>query len=458
MTCAFEFREEVPVPLAQRVRPQPNRSRLVDQEEHPCVVLRPPDPGRLRGGRQVHPGTGHGRHVVPLRLDQLRGGHVMLPRPRQGPPGLQLHLGLGQLLLVAFQAFRQLCLGQDATILPQQAERIQLLGQGQPPRLPAEFLDGQLPRLPPDDLQLPGRQGCDAPQLPFQFLGGQDLNPPLSVQASSLDDQAVQSLHRGPLDLAGSLGGHPPAQLHFQAVPPRSLQHGVRGLGPAPPGPGHLGHVLAVVPGPPRPVRHLGREKHHRVGVVVDIAPPVLGMEVGQREHPGRMPFPIPIPHPNPDRLPLHLCQVGRHDLPEKLPGDLRVLLEALAQLGRQGDQRLLRLAEQTPALGQLVPVQVAAPGHLAQQFGRRQLLPGRVPAQLPPQVRVVDFGLHQTIPRQVTGTGCQPSPFLRFLQVPAEVQDDPGRRTHAGAIVVTDQQVHGSAPRNGLQLVFPQI
>ena len=282
MTCALEFREEVPVPLAQRVRPQPNRSRLVDQEEHPRVVRRPPDPGRLRGGHQVHPGTCHGRHVFPLGLDQPRGGHVSLPRPRQGPPGLQLHLGLGQLLLVGLQALRQLRLRQDAAILPQQAERIQLLGQGQSPGLPAEFLNGQLPRFPPDDLQLPGRQGRDISQLPFQFLGGQDLNPPLSVQAPGLDDQAVQSLDRGPLDLAGSLGGHPPAQIHFQAVPPRSLQHGVRGLGPAPAGPGHLGHVLAVIPGPPGPVRHLGREKHHRVGVVVDIAPPVLGMEVGQ--------------------------------------------------------------------------------------------------------------------------------------------------------------------------------
>jgi len=432
MTCALEFREEVPVPLAQRVRPQPFRSRLVDQEEHPCIVLRPPDPGRLRGGHHVHPptddATRHRRHVFPLGLDQLRGGHVMLPRPRQGPPGLQLHLGLGQFLLVDLQTLPQICLGQDAAILPQQSERIQLLGQGQPPRLPAEFLDGQLPRLPPDDLQLPGRQGRDAPQFPFQFLGSQNLNPPLPVQAPGLDDQAVQSLHRGPLDLAWSLGSHPPAQIHFQAVPPRSLQHGVRGLCPAPPGPGHHGHVLTVVPGPPRPVRHLGREERHRVSVVVNIAPSVLGMEVGQREHPGRAPFPVPVPHPDPDRLPLHRCQVGRHDLPENLPGDLRVILEALAQLGGQRDQRLLRLAEQTPALGQLVLVQVTAPGQLAQQLGRGQLLPGRVPPQLLPQVRVVDFGLHQTIPGQVTGAGRQPSPFLRFLQVPAEVQDDPGR------------------------------
>ena len=164
------------------------------------------------------------------------------------------------------------------------------------------------------------------------------------------------------------------------------------------------------------------------MGVEMNIAPPVLGMEVGQREHPGRPPFPVPVPHPDPDCLPLHLCQVRRHDLPENLPGDLRVILEALAQLGRQGDQRLLRLAKQTPALGQLVPVQVTAPGQLAQQLGWGQLLPGRVPPQLLPQVRVVNLGFHLAIPGQVAGANGQPSPFLRFLQVPTEVQDDPGR------------------------------
>ena len=124
MSSTLEFGQEIPVPLVQRVRPQSVRARLVHQQEHPRVALRPPDPGRLRGGHQVHPGTRHRRHVFPLCLDQIRGGHMRLPRPRQGSTGLQLHLGLGQLLLVGLQAFRQIRLRQDAAILPQHAERI----------------------------------------------------------------------------------------------------------------------------------------------------------------------------------------------------------------------------------------------------------------------------------------------------------------------------------------------
>ena len=68
----LELGQEIPVPLVQFIRPEPFRSRLVRQQQHPRVVRRPPDPGGLRGSRQVHLGTRHRRHLLPLRLDQVR--------------------------------------------------------------------------------------------------------------------------------------------------------------------------------------------------------------------------------------------------------------------------------------------------------------------------------------------------------------------------------------------------
>ena len=110
---------------------------------------------------------------------------MLLPRPRQGSSGLQLHLGQGQLLLVALQLFDQFYLRQDPTILPQHPEVVQLRGQGQSSTLPwkvmGQILGGKFSGHLSDDLQLTGGQGYDATQFPLQLLGRQDLYPPLPV-------------------------------------------------------------------------------------------------------------------------------------------------------------------------------------------------------------------------------------------------------------------------------------
>ena len=76
-----------------------------------------------------------------------------------------------------------------------------------------QILGGQPPGDLPHDLQLPRRQGHDAAKFSLQLLGRQDLHPPSPIQTPGLDDLAVQSLDRRPLDLARSLRGHTPAQL-----------------------------------------------------------------------------------------------------------------------------------------------------------------------------------------------------------------------------------------------------
>jgi hypothetical protein len=385
----FELGQEIPIPLVQRIRPQSLRSRLLDQQQHPRVVLRPPDPGRLGGGRQVHLGTRHRRHLLPLHLDQFRGLLVLLSRPWQGPASLQLHLGLGQLPLVGRQLLRQLLLGQDPAILPQHPKVVQLGGQGQPPPLsrqvPELILDGPLPGLPPDDLQLTGRQGHDAPQLPLQFLGGQDLDPPLPVQAPGLDDPAVQSLDGRALNLAWGQGSDPTSQLDLQPVLPGGGQHRVRHPLPASPRFGQPHHVPPVVPTSPTPVRHLGRNEGQRVGMKMDLAPPVFGMNVIQGEGPRRLPFAVPAPGPDPDRLQFHFPQVSLDRLPQNIQGDLRGILQARAQLPRQRDQCLLGGPEQASPLGQLVLMQIVPHGQLPEQLRGRQFVFGRVPTHFPP-------------------------------------------------------------------------
>lgn len=446
----LELGQEVPVPLVQFIRPQPFRSRLVRQQQHPRVIRRPPDPGGLRGGRQVHPWTGDGRHLFPLRLDQVRGRQVLLPCPRQGPTGLQLHLGLGQLLLIALQLLDQLHLRQDPAILPQHPEVVQLRGQGQPPTLPrkvmGQILGGQPPGDLPHDLQLPRRQGHDAAKFSLQFLGRQDLHPPSPIQTPGLDDLAIQSLDRRALDLARSLGRHTAPQIDLQAVLLGGGQHRVRGLRPAALRLGHPGHVLPVVPRPP-PIRRLRRGKGHRMGVEVNLPPSVLRMEVREGEGSGLVPFPHASPHSNPNRFPLHLCDMGSHHRPQNVPSDLRVILQALAQLCREGDQRFLGLPEQPAPLGELVPLQVVPHRQLPQQLRGWQLLLGWIPAHLAPEVRIDGLGFHLAIPAQVSGADLQPSGFLRFLEMTPEIHDDPSRRTHAGAIVVSDHQVHVLTP-----------
>lgn len=365
--------------------------------------------------------------MLPLRLDQARGGQVRLPRPGERCPGLQLHLGQGQLLLVSLQPLHQLRLRQGAAVLPQHPEVVQLLRQGQPPPFSRQLLNGLGPRQPPHDLQLTRRQGGHPTQLPLQFLGRQDLHPPGSIQAPGLNDLAVQPLHRGSLDLPWSLGGHAAPQVHLQAMPPRGGQHGVRGLRTATVLLGHQGNVPPVVPGPP-PVRRLRRGKGQDVGMVVGVAAPILRVDVGQRQRPCRPPLPYPSAHPHAYRLPLHLRDVGGHRRPQNLPGDLRVILQTLAQLRREGDQRLLRLAEQPPALGELDLVEVIAHGQLQQQLRGRQCLRPRVPPHLPPEIRVEHLRLHVAVLVQVARAALQPPGFLGLLEVASEILDDPGR------------------------------
>jgi len=432
MTRALQLRQEIPVPLVQGICSQPFRPRLVRQQQHPRIALRPSDAGGLGGGHQVHRPTRHRRHLLPLRLDQVRGSQMLLSGPRQGPPGLQLHLGQRQLLLVDLQLLHQLRLGQDPAIRSQHPEVVQLGGQGQSPTLArqvmGQILGSQPPGYLPDDLQLTGRQGHDAPQFPLQFLGRQDFHPSLPVQTPSLDDLAIQPLHGRPLDLSGCLGGHTPAQLHLQAVSPGRLQHGVCCFLPTAPRLGQHGHVPPVVPGAPSPIRRLRRSKGHRVGMEVNFPPAILRMEVREGERSGHVPFPLTSTHPNPDRLPIHFSEVGGHGRPQNLPSDLGMILQTLAQFSRQGDQRFLRLPEQPAPHGQLVSVQVVPHGQLTQQLGRRQLLFHRVPSHLLPEIRVDHLGLHLTVSAQVAGTNLQPSRFLRLLEVTPEVLDDPGR------------------------------
>jgi len=373
-------------------------AHLLDHLQHPLIVLRPPDPGRLRGRAKVQLRSRNRGHLLPYLLHPFRRRPELLP-DRQRDPGLQLHLSQGQLLLIRLQLLDQLHLGQDPAILPQHPQGVQLLGQGQPSPLPGEILNGELPGHLPDDLQFPRRQGRDAPEFLLQLLGGQDLNPPFPVQASGLDGPPVQSLDRRPLGLTWGQGCHPTPKLDLQSVLPDRSQHRIRHLFPATTHLREPHHVPSVVPCAPSSVRHLGREEGHCVGVEMDLTPSVLRMEVGQRKRPSRVPFPLASTHPNADRFPFHLAEVSGHHFPQNLPSDLRVILQALAQLGRQGDQRLLGLTEQAAPLGELVALQVVPHGQLAEQFRGREFLLGWIPAHLSPEIGVDDHGLHLAVP-----------------------------------------------------------
>lgn len=308
--------------------------------------------------------------MLPPPLDQPRRLQVLLPGSRQRRPSFELHLGLSQFPLVGLQPLPQLSLGKDPPILPQHPQLVQLRGHRQPPTLAGQGL-GELPRLLPDELQLPRREGHHAPQFPLQLLGRQNLHPPRPVQTPGLDHRPVRSLDGRPLDLSRCQGRPSAPQLHLQAVLLGSGQHRVRRLLPTASRLRETLDVPPVVPGPPGAVFPLRRGKGHRVRVEVNLASPVLRMEVGQGERSGRTPLLHPSPDPHPHRLPLHLGQVGGHHLPQDVPRHLGMILQRLAHLGRQGDQRLLRLAEQSPALGQLRPLQVIAHGQFPEQ-GRR--------------------------------------------------------------------------------------
>lgn len=438
----LQLREQIPIPLIQLLGRKP--ARLPDHPQNPLVILRPPDPGRLGGIRQIHRPTRHRRHLFASRLHQLRSRPVLLSRPWQRDSCLQLHLSQRQLLLVDLQPFSQLGLRQDAPILPQHPQGVQLLGQRLPPTLTGEA-QGQLPRLLPHELQLTGRQGHDTPQLLLQLLGGQDLHPTLVIQAPGFNDPSIQPLDRGSLCLTRSQRGHAAPKVDLQPAAPRGLQHGVRGLLPASPRLGEPHHVPSVVPGAPGSILRLRRGEGQCVGVIVDLAAPILGVDVIQREGPGLLPFPVPAAGPHPNGLPLHLPEVGRHRRPEDVAGDLRCVLQAPAQLPRQGDQRLLGLAEQAAPDGQLVPLQVVPHRQLPEQFRGRKLLLARVPPHLLPEVRVDHLGFHLTIPAQVAHAPFQPTGLFRLLQMAAKVHGDPGGRTHPGAVVVADHQIHGA-------------
>jgi hypothetical protein len=123
----LQLREQVTIPLVQILGREP--TRVLDLLQHPLIVLRPPDPGRLRGRAQVQLRSRNRGHLLPDLLHPLRRLPELLP-DRQRDPGLQLNLRQGQLLLVPLQLLPQLHFGQDVAILPEHPQGVQLLSQG----------------------------------------------------------------------------------------------------------------------------------------------------------------------------------------------------------------------------------------------------------------------------------------------------------------------------------------
>lgn len=411
MSSGFQFREQIPVLFPEANRGQPSPARLMDEEQDPGVFLRPTDSSGFGGGRQVHPR----RHFRTLRVDQSR----RRPGSRSRNPGLKTHLSNRHLLFDPVQAHLKFMLREDPPRVIQQPQVVELLRQDQPPLLPWK-LHRQLPRFAPHQFQFATRQG-HPPQGQLQFLSGQNLGPPGSVQRSGLDDFPLGRRHCRALGLPWGIRRQTPLEVHLEPMSRRSVHHRLGDPIPAPPTLGVHPNNPAIVIGAPAKFVGLRSREGQTMSVVMELTVPVLGMEDRKPKGSRGPPLPFPTADPNPDGLGIHRLQVSPgHGLQDRLR-DLRPTPKGHRQFGGKGDDKFLGSPEKAFPLSQPISFQVVPLAEALEQFSGGHQLP-RLQPDLMPEVKVMEFREDFPIPTQIPVEILKLPPLQVFSQVPREI------------------------------------